>query len=113
MADALARHLEDPREYAAEYPVPTVALSEPLCEPGSMQGSLVFRGPTWIHTNWYIARGLRRHGRGALADRIVQSSIALTAKSGFREYYHPQTAEGYGAQGFSWSALVLDMLAAD
>jgi Mannosylglycerate hydrolase MGH1-like glycoside hydrolase domain len=30
---------------------------------------------------------------------------------GFREYYNPLTGEGAGAHDFSWTALVLDMLA--
>ena len=30
---------------------------------------------------------------------------------GFFEYYDPLTGEGHGARDFSWTALVLDMLA--
>ena len=111
VADELAAHIEDPRQFAAAYPVPTVAMSEPSFCPDRLPGSLVFRGTTWINVNWYLARGLRRHGRADLARRIEDRSVELIEKSGFREYYNPRTGEGYGADGFSWSALALDMIA--
>ena len=109
--DALVWQLTDEQTYAAPYPVPSVALNHPLYLGGSKDRKLVWRGPTWINTNWYIARGLRRHGRVDLARRIEDASAALVEKSGFREYYDPFTGEGFGAEGFSWTALVLDMLA--
>jgi glycogen debranching enzyme len=112
VASALASHLEDPRAFAADYPVPTVAMSEPSFCPDRLPGSLVFRGTTWLNVNWYLARGLRRHGRADLARRIEERSAELVLRSGFREYYNPHSGEGYGAEGFSWSALALDMLAA-
>jgi glycogen debranching enzyme len=112
VAGALARHIEDPRAFASAYPVPTVAMSEPSFCPDKLPGSLVFRGTTWINVNWYLARGLRRHGRADLARRIEDRSVDLVERAGFREYYNPHTGEGHGAEGFSWSALVLDMVAA-
>ena len=36
----------------------------------------------------------------------------LVDKHGFREFYNPYTGEPYGAPGFGWSTLVIDMLAA-
>ena len=111
VAEKLARHVEDPATFAAAYPVPTVAMDEPSFCPTWQPGSLVFRGTTWLNVNWYLARGLRRIGRADLAQRIEDRSIELTQRSGFREYYDPHTGEGFGAEGFSWSALVLDMLA--
>jgi len=112
IADSLIAHLDDPRGFAARYPVPTVAMSEPSFCPDRQPGSLVFRGTTWINVNWYLARGLRRHGRADLARRIEDQSVELIERSGFREYYNPHTGEGHGAEGFSWSALALDMVAA-
>ena len=112
VAEALVRHIEDPDRFAARYPVPTVAMSEPSFCADRLPGSLVFRGTTWLNVNWYLARGLRRHGRADLARRIEDRSVELVEKSGFREYYNPHTGEGFGAEGFSWSALVLDMVAA-
>jgi glycogen debranching enzyme len=111
VARALTAHLVEPRAFATEFPVPTVALSEPTFCADRQPGSLVFRGTTWINVNWYLARGLRRHGRADVAEWIEDRSLALVERAGFREYYNPNTGAGYGAEGFSWSALVLDMLA--
>jgi glycogen debranching enzyme len=108
----LVSHLTDTREYGAPFPVPSVAMNERGYAPGVVGTKLVWRGPTWMNTNWYIARGLRRHGYDDLARRIEDRSAALVEGTGFREYYHPATGEGNGAQDFSWTAIVLDMLAA-
>lgn len=116
MVEALVRHLADPREYAAPYPVPSVALNEPSYLTPSdgrpeLDSKLLWRGPSWMNTNWYIARGLRRHGYVDLARAIEDRSAILVEKGGFREYYDPYTGEGFGAHAFSWTGLVLNMLA--
>ena len=111
VVEALIRHICDPAEYAAPYPVPSTALNEPLYMKPSADSKLLWRGPAWINTNWYIARGLRRHGYVDLARTIEDRSAALIETGGFREYYDPYTGEGFGAHAFSWTALVLNMLA--
>jgi glycogen debranching enzyme len=110
IAATLIDHLEDPREYSAPFPVPSVAMNHPSFSAGPV-GKLVWRGPSWINTNWYLSRGLRRHGRADLAAVIEDRSARLVEAHGFREYYNPYTGEGAGAHDFSWTALVLDMLA--
>ena len=116
MVESLARQIADPKKYAAAWPVPSTALDEPLyMKPSSdrpdLTSKLLWRGPSWINTNWYIARGLRRHGFVDLARTIEDRSAALIERHGFREYYDPYTGEGFGAHAFSWTALVLNMLA--
>ena len=64
IAARLVAHVEDPREYAAAYPVPSVAMDEPSFVAGRCGDKMVWRGPTWMNTNWYLWRGLRAHGRG-------------------------------------------------
>ena len=86
-------------------------MNEPSFAPGVVGTKLVWRGPVWMNTNWYISRGLRRHGQADLARHIEDRSAALVERSGFREYYNPLTGEGHGAVDFSWTALVVDMLA--
>jgi neutral trehalase len=110
IAATLIDHLEDPREYAAPFPVPSVAMNHPSFSAGPI-GKLVWRGPSWMNTNWYLSRGLRRHGRADLAALIEERSARLVEDHGFREYYNPYTGEGAGAQDFSWTAIVVDMLA--
>jgi glycogen debranching enzyme len=108
---AVVRHLEDPAEYWPQHPVPSTPLGDPRHLPPSPEGRLLWRGPTWINTNWYLSRGLRRHGREDLARVIEDRSATLVERGGFREYYDPRTGEGFGARDFSWTALALDMLA--
>lgn len=110
IVDAVVDHLDNPSEYAAAFPVPSVSMSEPSYLAPTADSKLVFRGPTWINTNWYLSRGLRRHGRVELARRIEDRSAALVERAGFREYYDPATGEGFGAHDFSWSGLALAML---
>jgi putative isomerase len=63
-AGRLMEHLLDPREFACELPVPTVALDEPSFSDD------MWRGPTWINTNFLVIRGLRRHGLDDEADDL-------------------------------------------
>ena len=110
VVDGIAARLADRDEFGAAFPVPSVARTHPAFQAGPMR-DLLWRGPTWINTNWYVARGLRRHGHVALAQRIEDASMALVERSGFREYFNPDTGVGYGARGFAWSALAFEMLA--
>ena len=110
IVDALAEHLSDPSEYGAAFPVPSVAMNEPSYLAPTSGSRLVWRGPSWMNTNWYIARGLRRHGQAGMARIIEDRSAALVERSGFREFYDPSTGEGFGAEDFSWTGLALNLL---
>jgi glycogen debranching enzyme len=90
------------------YPLPSVPASNPKFMPGN-PGGFIWRGPTWINTNWFLSHALRKHGYTEVANTIVSRSQEAIEKSGFREYYHPYTAEGLGARDFGWSTLILDM----
>ena len=90
--------------------MPSVSRRHPAFRASPLH-DLLWRGPTWINTNWYVARGLRRHGHVALAQWIEDASVSLVERSGFREYFNPDTGVGHGARGFAWSALAFEMLA--
>lgn len=111
IAARLVEHLVNPDEYAVAYPIPSVARDEPSYRPGTVGGNLVWRGPTWMNSNWYLIRGLRRHGYEDLARHISGRSLALIEMSGFREYYNPETGEGNGAVDFGWSTIAVDIAA--
>jgi glycogen debranching enzyme len=111
IVDRIAQRLEDPADFGPAHPVPSVSLGSPAYRRAPAGGTVLWRGPSWIGTNWYIARGLRRHGREQLATAIEDASLQLVERSGFREHYDPESGEGYGARGFAWSALVLDLAA--
>ena len=100
--------LTSPDHFWLPYPLPSVSASDPKFMPGNPQG-FIWRGPTWLNTNWFLSHGLRGHGYPELADEIVAKSHQLIEGAGFREYYNPYTGEGYGARDFGWSTIALDM----
>ena len=106
--------LRNPREFKLPYGVPTVPISEPSFDPsGDWKNDwwvgTNWRGPVWMASNWFIIQGLLRYGYTADAKNIYASSLRLIKQSGLREYYDPLTGKGYGAEGFTWGGLVLDM----
>ncbi len=103
-------HLHNPAEFWLPFPVPSVAADEPTFDPEAKTG-LLWRGSTWINTNWFLVEGLRRHGYDQIAQELIERTLAMVARSGYREYYSPHTGKGYGAPDFGWSTLVLDFLA--
>ena len=100
--------LASPDHFWLPYPLPSVAASEPRFMPGNPQG-FIWRGPTWMNTNWFLSHALRRHGYPELADEIVAKSHRLVEMGGFREYYNPYDGEPYGARDFGWTTIILDM----
>jgi hypothetical protein len=92
-------------EFLTDYPVPTIALSDPAFDP-----KRYWRGTTWININWFVVQGFENYGFHKEAKNIFKKSNELIKKSGFREYYNPLTGEGLGAKNFSWSALILDLI---
>lgn len=90
------------------YPLPSVAKSEPSFRPESSVA--IWRGPTWVNINWFIAKGLERHGFPDLAEALSERTAEMVFAAGFREFYSPITGAGLGAKDFGWSTLVVDML---
>ena len=105
----LNEHLLEPAEFWTRYPVPSVAVDEPSFDP-SYRSQAVWRGPTWINTNWYLYWGLRQHGYGEIASELANRTFEMALRAGQHEFYNPLTGEGLGAPDFSWSSLVLDLL---
>lgn len=107
------RHLLDPGRYWLRYPVPSTAASEPAFRPGR-RGRLFpryWRGPTWLFATIPILIGLQRLGYRRTAHDLVERTVELVSRAGFREYYNPRTGEGLGARGFATSAIVVDAMA--
>jgi Mannosylglycerate hydrolase MGH1-like glycoside hydrolase domain len=98
-----------PAEAVEHYLVPTYDLRAPGVRPPPLLARAV-----WINTDWLLWLGLRQHGVDDLAAEIRASMLGLVRRSGFREYFHPFAAQGYGASGFAWTAaLVIDVLHRD
>jgi glycogen debranching enzyme len=100
-------HLENPDEFALPFPVPSVARGEKTFNP---RNSLVlWRGPTWINSNWMVIKGLIKQGYYRQAKELAEKTIGLVEKSGFWEFYNPLTGQGGGQKNLSWSALIVDI----
>ncbi len=100
-------HLDNPKEFLLNYPLPSVAVNEPSFE--DKKSKFLWRGPVWAFNNWFLFKALQKRGYKQYADRVRQSLTDLVHKSGFREYYDPFNGEGYGAEHFTWPGLLLDM----
>jgi hypothetical protein len=111
IADRLVAHLDDPRTFAAPYPVPSVALDEPsFVRDHRIRGfRFIWRGPLSMNTNWFLVHGLRAHGHADVADRIAARSRELVERGGFNEFYDPLDGTPVGAERFGWATLVVDL----
>ncbi|MGH7237048.1 MAG: amylo-alpha-1,6-glucosidase [Candidatus Saccharimonadales bacterium] len=104
----LDRHFHNKQEFATEYPLPSVAINDSSFDPEASK--FLWRGPTWALYNWYVYQALYYNDFKAEAETLRSSIHKLMSQSGFREYYNPTTGEGGGAEHFTWSGLIIDML---
>ena len=101
IAQVIARQAENLRYIVASHDP-----ADPRFEP-----KRYWRGPVWLVVNYLIFDGLRAAGETDLANRVLQSSLELIERSGFAEYYDPQTGEPCGGGRFTWTAaMVLEFL---
>lgn len=54
--------LRDEKEFGTKYMIPTVSKSAPEYNPIA-NTDLLWRGPIWGFTNWFIMEGLDKHGQ--------------------------------------------------
>lgn len=105
-ADILVRQLENDKLFGPAYPVPSVPLDSVSFDP-----ERYWQGPTWLNTNWLIIDGLKRYGYHEHAAALTETSLEMVGRSGFAEYFDPNTGEPLGVQNFSWTAaLTIDLL---
>jgi glycogen debranching enzyme len=104
----LTRHFLNEDEFNLPYPIPSVAKNEPSFYP--YESKFLWRGPTWAVVNWFLFKSFIANGFEKEAHKLLNSLKGLIEKSGFREYYNPNTGKGYGAKDFTWSGLVVDMM---
>ncbi|MFL5742879.1 MAG: amylo-alpha-1,6-glucosidase [Flavisolibacter sp.] len=104
----LKTHFLNENEFNLTYPIPSVAKCEPSFHP--YESKFLWRGPTWTVVNWFLYHSFKTNGFEKEAKALLKSIKTLIEKSGFREYYNPNTGKGYGAKDFTWSGLVVDMM---
>lgn len=71
----LVRHLSNPKTFGTPFRVPSIARCNSECYSKDM-----WRGPSWIATNWLIVRGLERYGFKAEADKLVKETMSEIEK---------------------------------
>jgi glycogen debranching enzyme len=103
-AEAVFAQLIDSKKFWTPYPIPSVAADEPMFD-ADRKEQLLWRGPTWINTNWYLVIGLLRHGFKDAAKELAEKTIAMVEREGFREFYQPFTGKGMRVKNFGWSTL--------
>jgi hypothetical protein len=108
-------HLLNPRSFWLPYPPPSVSASDPGFSRSDRFLLLrrYWRGPTWINAAWLLWLGLVRLGYDEQAQEMAQRLAWAVSNAGLREYYDPFSGAGMGAQCFSWSALVTEMVDRD
>jgi glycogen debranching enzyme len=105
-AEVLVRQLENDQKFGPAYPVPSVPLDSADFDPDRY-----WQGPSWLNTNWLICEGLKQYGYHDHAAALRETSLEMVDKSGFAEYFDPNTGEALGARNFSWTAaLAIDFL---
>ncbi|HET9002261.1 MAG TPA: trehalase family glycosidase [bacterium] len=86
--------------------VPSTPPTEPAFDPARY-----WRGPAWVNTNWFLARGLEALGLRTEARGLADATLDLVRSAGIYEYYHAYTGAGLGGSEFTWTAaLGLDLL---
>ncbi len=105
-ARLLANMINDPDQFHAIWPIPSVPLSSKYFDPLKY-----WQGPTWVNTNWLIIEGLRRYGFNDEAESLKSRTLQMVKEHGLNEYFSPLTGEPAGAANFSWTAaLTIDLL---
>jgi glycogen debranching enzyme len=104
----IRKHFFNKEEFHTPYPIPSLAINDPAFYPKASM--YIWRGPTWMVFNWYIHKYFLKKGYEKEANHLISCVKKVIDKSGFREYYKPFTGEGYGANGFTWAGLIIDMI---
>ena len=72
----IVRLLQDEKEFGTRFMIPTVSKAEPAYNPIA-NTDLLWRGPIWGFTNWFVMEGLEKHGRRY--SSLQQWLIAVTS----------------------------------
>ncbi len=92
--------LTDPALFAAAYGPRFTPASEP-----AYRADAYWRGPAWPQLNYLTVLAARRCGMTELADELTNATKRGALRSGFAEYWNPDTGEGLGAIPQTWAAV--------
>lgn len=105
------KHLLNKEEFYLPYTIPSVAKNEKEFQPDENIHRQLWRGSTWINTNWFLINGLKLQGYTNLANELSKKTKHLVEKYGFWEFFNPITGHGgkYAAPNLGWSTLAVDL----
>jgi len=106
--ERIVEHLTNAETFWLPHPLATVAADTP-----SFDADTMWRGPTWINTNYFFIEALARIGYPDLANQLREKTLALVmGRDDVYEYYNPHNGEppSGAAPMYSWSAaLFIDL----
>lgn len=97
--ERMAKLAADPKKF---YPgMPTAAYDS-----AGFKAKDYWRGPAWLNTTYFAAKGLRDYGQTKLAEDLRSTLLGWVRKdpSTIWEYYDSTDGAGGGAKTFGWSA---------
>ncbi|MDF1548655.1 MAG: trehalase family glycosidase [Bacteroidales bacterium] len=108
-------HLLNPKEFWTDYPIPSVALSEP-----SFSEENMWRGPVWPNVNWLICLALEQQGYKDIAKQLALKTVYMLGPQHqgdkkirgprFNEWFNPLTGQALGNENMSWACTVADLI---
>lgn len=107
-ASAQARLVQGVDAVRTAHGLASQAPSSPLHEPDGY-----WRGPVWAPTTYLIADGLRSCGEPDVAEEVARSFLTTVREGGFAENFDATTGAPLRDRGYSWTAAVFLMFAAE
>ena len=92
--------LTDPVAFGAPCGPRGVHLEEPTFDPRRY-----WRGPAWPQLTYLLWVAASKAGETVVCSSLVRSMVAGAVRSGFAEYWEPESGEPLGAVPQSWTAL--------
>ena len=97
---ACLEHLLDPAEFAGPWGLRYLPVRDPRYLPDGY-----WRGPAWPQLEFLAVQACRRWGVHDLADQIADRGKRAIVRSGWAEYWNPETGDGRGARPQTWASL--------
>jgi len=103
----VTKHLQNPEEFWANYPLASYAKSEPDYYQKLKYGECNWRGPAWIPINYMVCHGLVKYGYKEIAFDLAYRTFDLVLRNkNTREFFNSETGDGFGCNPFyGWSTL--------
>jgi hypothetical protein len=96
--------LRDPARFAAPFGLRYLPAAHPLYVPGGY-----WRGAAWPQLEFLAVQACGRWGLDDLAAQLSERGKQAIVRSGWAEYWNPETGHGLGARPQTWASLAAAM----